>query len=265
VTQRLLAIVTDAVEGPEPIEALCREEPDELEVRVVMPAVEESRFRAALGDVDEPSRDAEQRLEASLRELRGRGIEASGAVGDPDPVLAAQDALREAPADEVVIVERAPAKARWFEDGLFERAREELSTPLKLILVEPDGEGPTHVVGVERAAPQGAGGEGDRGEKTYENLPRFTKGDLGGMVIGILGTIVVIILAGASPGPQTAAGAAAMLIAMGVALINMAHVVGLTLFESIPYRGGFETFFRRLALIGTPIAVAVNLAIALWA
>ena len=50
---------------------------------------------------------------------------------------------------------------------------------------------------------------------------------------------------------------------MGIALINMAHVVGLTLFESVHYRGGWETFFRSLALVGTPLAVAANLAILL--
>ena len=85
------------------------------------------------------------------------------------------------------------------------------------------------------------------------------------MVIGVVGTIVAIVLAAAGPGPETAAGAASFLVAMGIALVNMAHVVGLTLFESVRYRGGWETFFRSLALVGTPLAVAVNLAILLLA
>ena len=54
-------------------------------------------------------------------------------------------------------------------------------------------------------------------------------------------------------------------IAIAIALINMAHVVGLTLFESVRYRGGFAKFFRDLALIGTPLAVLANLLIVLFA
>ena len=148
---RLLAIVTDTVEGPESIEALTgREDADQVEVRLVLPAVEETQFRHALGDVDEPAREAGERLETSLEELRRSGISASGAVGDPDPVLAAKDALREGPADEVVIFERAPDQARWFEDGLFERARQEIAPPLRMVLVSPGDNGGSHIVAVDR-------------------------------------------------------------------------------------------------------------------
>jgi hypothetical protein len=46
--------------------------------------------------------------------------------------------------------------------------------------------------------------------------------------------------------------------AIGIALVNLAHVVGLTLMESVRYRGGFAKFFRYLSLIGTPLAVVVT-------
>jgi hypothetical protein len=262
---RLLAIVTDTVQGPESVEALTgHEDAGRVEVRLVLPAVEETPFRHALGDVDRPAREAGERLEVSLEELRRSGISASGAVGDPDPVLAAKDALREEPADEVVIFERAPDQARWFEDGLFERAQEEIAPPLRMVLVSPGDNGAPHIVAVEdaevgRATPGGAESE----LEMSENLPRFPAGDFAGMVIGVVGTIVAIVLAAAGPGPETAAGAASILVAMGIALVNMAHVVGLTLFESVRYRGGWETFLRSLALVGTPLAVAVNLAILL--
>ena len=45
----------------------------------------------------------------------------------------------------------------------------------------------------------------------------------------------------------------------------MAHVVGLTLFESVHYHGGFAKIFRTLSLVGTPLAVLINLAILLFA
>jgi hypothetical protein len=201
----------------------------------------------------------------SLEELRRRGVEASGAVGDPDPVLAAQDALREGPADEVVIFEHAAAQARWFEEGLFERAQAELPSPLRMVLVSsaPDNGG-AHVVAVEES--DGAPGVAD--EATVEisdNLPRFSPGDLAGVVIAIAGTVAVAVLAAAGPGPESGWGAVSILIAIGVALVNLAHVVGLVLFESVHKRDGAARMFRRLALTATPVALVVNLAILLFA
>jgi hypothetical protein len=86
-------------------------------------------------------------------------------------------------------------------------------------------------------------------------------------VIGIVGTIVAIVLAaaGAAGGQVTGWHAVAIGIAIAIALVNMAHVVGLTLFESVRYQGGFAKFFRTLSLVGTPLAIFVNLLILLFA
>lgn len=51
---------------------------------------------------------------------------------------------------------------------------------------------------------------------------------------------------------------AAILIALGMALVNLAHVVGLFLFQSVRYNGIFSRLFSRLSLIGTPVAVLVS-------
>jgi hypothetical protein len=269
-THRLLAIVTDELEGPEPIEEIRRAgDGDGTEVRVVVPAVEATSFRHTLGDIDEPKREAQERLRAALESLDENGIEASGGIGDPDPVQAAQDALLEAPADEVVIFEREAAQARWFEEGLFERARESLEPPLRMVVVhtgDADGE---HVVAVERAS---AGTEDADGSEVdipiSHNMPQVPRGELAGMVIGILGTIVAIVLAAAATAEaDSEAGwnAVAIGVAIAIALVNMAHVVGLTLFESVRYHGGFAKLFRTLSLVGTPLAVLVNLLVLLFA
>ncbi len=226
-----------------------------------MPAVEATSFRHTLGDVDEPREEAEERLRTALEELRRNGVQASGEVGDPDPVQAAQDALLKAPADEVLIFERESEQARWFEEGLFDRAQAALEPPLRLVVVhtgDADGE---HVVAIEEAAAGLAAKEGDE-IAISENLPRLSRSDLARILIGIVGTITAIVLAAAGAadsGSEVGWNAVAIGIAIATALVNMAHVVGLTLFESVHYRGGFAKFFRTLSMVVTPAAVLANL------
>lgn len=262
----LLAIVTDAFGGPETIAELRRRaNGGAAAIRLVVPAVEATPFRHTMGDVDGPTREAEERLRDALAELLAAGIAASGQVGDGDPVQAAKDALLEAPADEVLIFEHVEGQAHWFEHGLFERAREGIEPPLRMVVVESDAAG-GHVVEVE-TAPAGTVDPDAEKEVSSAYLPGLSRGDLAGMVVGVLGTIVVIVLAAAATGEATPTGwqAAAILIAIATALINMAHVVGLTLMESVRYRGGFAVFFRTLALVGTPLALLANLLILLLA
>jgi len=263
----LLAIVTDAFGGPESIAELRRQtDGGAAEVRLIVPAVEASPFRHTLGDVDEPKRDAEERLRVALAKARENGLTVTGHVGDPDPVQAAQDALLEAPADEVVIFEHEASQASWFENGLFERAQESLEPPLRMVVVECESDGADHVVEVEEA---GRGTVEIDAEKEIGSayLPGLSRADFVGMVVGVLGTIIVIVLAAVATAEATPTGwqAAAILIAIFTALINMAHVVGLTLMESVHYRGGFARFFRDLALVGTPLALVANLLILLLA
>jgi hypothetical protein len=261
-SHKLLAIVTDGIGGPEPAEEL-RRHGEGVELRVVVPAVEANPVRHTLGDIDEPRRDAEKRLTAVLSELQSRGIVATGEVGDPDPVQAAQDALLEAPADEVLIFEHEKAQARWFEEGMFERAQAGLEPPLRMVVLHDQPDGTEEIVDVQEAGP-GTVDPDAEAEVGSAYLPGLTRGDFAGMVAGIVGTIVAIVLAAAGPGPSSTWGPVAILIAIAIALVNMAHVVGLTLMESVRYRGGFAKFFRNLALIGTPIAVVANLLILLF-
>jgi hypothetical protein len=261
---RLLAIITDDPLGPEPLREIhlggSHAQGNEVDLRVVVPAVEASAFRHTLGDVDEPKREAEARLRRVLEELHANGIEAAGEVGDPDPIQAAQDALLKAPTDEIVIFEHERAQARWFEEGLLEKAEAGLDPPLRVIALHSDRAGEGHVVGVETSGPGTRDpAEGDEIGSAY--LPGLSRADLAGVVAGIFGTIVAAVLAGAiavDNGEVTGRAAAAILIAIGIALVNMAHVVGLTLMESVRYRGGFAKLFRYLSLIGTPLAVVAN-------
>jgi len=265
--RRVIAVVTDELHGDEPMEQICAHaNGDGVEVRVVVPAVEASPLEHTLGDVDEPRRQAEERLERALKLLRQSEVPVSGEVGDPDPVQAAQDALLKAPADEVLIFEHCESQKQWYENGLLERAQEEIEPPLRMVFLESADGQPDHVVEVEetgRGTINPLAGK-EVGGGAY--VPGMTRSDLGGMIAGIVGTIVVAVLA-AAVAAETESGweAVAILIAIGVALANLAHVVGLTLFEAVRYRGGFAKFFRTLALVGTPLAIAINTAILIFA
>lgn len=264
-SRHVIAVVTDTLQGDEPVRELSRSANGEgVEVRLVVPAVEASVLRHTMGDIDEPREQAKERLAASLRYLKEHGVDAQGEIGDPDPVQAAQDALLKAPADEVIFFEYEAGEERWFEGGLFEHAKESLEPPLRMVVLDNDSD--DQVVEVEKA---GRGTiDGVEHEVGSAYLPGLSRADLAGMIAGIVGTIIVAILAAiAAGGSGTDSGwvGAAIGIAIFTALINMAHVVGLTLMEAVRYRGGFAKFFRTLSAVGTPIAVLINLAIAIFA
>jgi hypothetical protein len=263
---RVVAVVTDELHGTEPIEQL-QSGGEGVEVRVVVPAVEANPLEHTLGGIDEPRKEAEERLERVLQHLRDGNVQVSGEVGDPDPVRAAQDALLKAPADEVLIFEHCEAEHKWYENGMFERATESIEPPLRLVVLEHHDGQPDHVVDVEQT---GRGTINPLEGKEVAGgayIPGMTRSDLGGMVAGIVGTIIVAVLAAAvagGSGHESGWEAVAILIAIGVALANLAHVVGLGIFESIRYRGAFARFFRTLALTITPLAIAINAAILIF-
>jgi hypothetical protein len=60
-------------------------------------------------------------------------------VGDSDPVKAIEDALREFPADEVLVVTRPDDDASWLEEGSGETAQTRFRVPVSLLTITEDG------------------------------------------------------------------------------------------------------------------------------
>lgn len=230
----------------------------ETEVRVVVPALADSAFEQAAGAVDEGLERAQKQLDESLAEVReSNATRGEGLVGDADPLLAIDDALYDFPADEILIVTHPQDRARSMEGDLFERAAQRFHQPLRHFVVENGS--------IKAAGESGAGlPESARREVEAEprNLPRFTLRDLAGIGVAVVGTLILIVIASSNP-DETGSGfdfdALHTIIAGLFALINIAHVVGLVLFESVGYRGLPARFFAYLSLYGTPLAVAVSL------
>jgi nucleotide-binding universal stress UspA family protein len=109
------------------------------QVRVVCPALN-SPLKHWVSDEDEARAQAQGRLERSLRELERLGIDATGEIGDSDPVQAMEDALRTFGADVVIISTHPEGKSNWLERGVVQSARERFAVPITHVVVDLEAE-----------------------------------------------------------------------------------------------------------------------------
>ena len=140
---RLLVIANETVGGGALIEEIRnRTRGRQSAILVVTPALTASRAAHWASDVDEAMELARQRLELSLIEIERQGLKARGEIGDSDPNVAIEDALGGFPADEIVISTHPPERSRWLEQGVVERAREQVDLPITHVVVDLSAEAP---------------------------------------------------------------------------------------------------------------------------
>jgi hypothetical protein len=238
----------------------------EAAVRVVVPALVDSKLKHALGEVDAAIDEASKRLDGELAEARQAGIDIEGQVGDSDPILAIEDALLTFPADEILVVTHDEQHAHWLEADLFERAKQRFEPPLTHVVVEGEGAG-SHARETEHAG-RGTEGPSDAELESHSgNIPRLSIRDVAGIVIAIVGSIAAILIATSCPGGisegegTSTACVIELILAGGISLINIAHVVALTMMQGMRYRGWAERYFATISLVGTPLVIAANLII----
>jgi GABA permease len=134
---RLLVVANETVEGEallDEIRGRCRDR--RCEILVVTPALAGTRASHWASDIDEGIELARQRMELSLIAIDALGLKAKGEIGDSDPNVAIEDALRVFPADEIVISTHPPERSRWLENGVVERARNEIDLPIAHVVVD---------------------------------------------------------------------------------------------------------------------------------
>ena len=133
--RKILVIANETVGGAELLSLLgTKAEGVDEEMLLVCPALN-SRVRTWTSDEDPARAEAQERLDASLEQLSAAGVSARGEIGDGDPLQALEDALREFPADEIVVSTHPPGRSHWLEQGVVEQARHRYDVPV------------THVVG----------------------------------------------------------------------------------------------------------------------
>jgi GABA permease len=133
--RRILVIANETVGGRELLSELGRRrEGAPVRLFVVSPALN-SPLKHWVSDEDEARREAQVRLDASLAEMRGLGLQAEGQIGDGDPLQAIEDAIRTFAPDELVISTHPPDRSHWLERGVVEGARERFALPVTHVVV----------------------------------------------------------------------------------------------------------------------------------
>lgn len=272
--RNVLVLLNEVVQGAG-VEAALMDHLAGREVRVMLvaPALVASGLDHEMGQIDGALGPARRRLEQSLEELRRLGVEAIGEVGDSDPILAINDELQKFPADEIVLIAHGEEDRAYAERGLLERAHHDFPLPItQLTVTRPREEAPEeesgaptedpHLIGLlhEPAGPGRDSADAD----VSANFPPLRARDIIAMVFGLVGSIVLVILASDSalndPGSGIeGASAAKLLIAIAALLINGAHVVALIFFQSVRYEGIFERFTSQFTIIATSVAIVVSL------
>ncbi len=107
------------------------------EVLVVTPALP-TRFEWLASATDQSREQADERLGTVLGHLKEIGREASGTVGADDPLLAFEDAIRDFPADHLLVALRAGEHSGWQESGLLDKLRERFDLPITVFSVPSD-------------------------------------------------------------------------------------------------------------------------------
>jgi hypothetical protein len=134
---RMLVVANETVGGEALLDEIRKHcQGRDCEIFVVTPALVGSRASHWASDVDEGIELARQRMELSLIAIDELGLKARGEVGDSDPNMAIEDALRAFPADEIVISTHPPERSRWLEHGVVKRAREQIDLPITHVVVD---------------------------------------------------------------------------------------------------------------------------------
>jgi len=134
--RRILVIANETVGGPELRDILRRKAADVNErVLVVCPALN-TQVRTWTSDEDGARAAAQDRLDASLARLRQDGVQASGEVGDGDPLQAIEDAVRTFQPDEIVISTHPEGRSHWLERNVVGAARDRFDLPITHVVVD---------------------------------------------------------------------------------------------------------------------------------
>jgi len=81
---------------------------------------------------------AKEVLDQGIERFRAAGIEATGEVGDANPVYAIDGVLRREQFDEIILSTLPPGPSRWLKMDVPTRVSREFSLPVTHVVAEPE-------------------------------------------------------------------------------------------------------------------------------
>lgn len=138
--RRILVVANETVAGGELLNEIRRRaNGTRTSLLVVTPALN-SQMKHWASDEDGARAAAQARLDASLEALHMAGLDASGEVGDDDPLQAIDDALRTFAPDELIISTHPEGRSNWLERDIVAHARERFALPVTHVVVDLEAE-----------------------------------------------------------------------------------------------------------------------------
>jgi nucleotide-binding universal stress UspA family protein len=134
--RRVLVVANETVGGQELLSAISTLAVSQrTQFLVVCPALN-SRLKTFTSDEDPAREAAQERLDDTLARLAAVGIEARGEVGDGDPLVAVDDAVRTFGPNEIVLSTHPPGRSNWLERGVVESVRARYDVPVTHVVVD---------------------------------------------------------------------------------------------------------------------------------
>jgi hypothetical protein len=136
---KVLVLANETIGGEKLLDAILARADEDVSFHVVVP-----RTRPRHGNIvyDEVVRDSAQvRVDLAREWMRENGIPSSGEVGDPDPYLAAVDAIASEGIGEVIVSTLPAESSGWLRRDLPERLRQDTGLPVKHVVVDLAREG----------------------------------------------------------------------------------------------------------------------------
>jgi hypothetical protein len=114
---RLLVLTSEPITADQLRRAVAGDiTPEEAEVMVIAPALQESGLRFWMSDADEAIAKAQEVRRQTVERLGQEGVPASGDTGESDPMTAIQDTLQSFPADRIVLFTHSGDHQGYRED-----------------------------------------------------------------------------------------------------------------------------------------------------
>jgi hypothetical protein len=134
--RRILVIANETVGGRALLsEIRARSHGARTKIFVVCPALN-TPVKHWTNEEDAARVAAQNRLDKSLAAIHGAGLDATGEIGDDDPLQAIEDVLSTFAPDELIISTHPEGQSNWLERGVVGGARERFALPVTHVVVD---------------------------------------------------------------------------------------------------------------------------------